>query len=55
MSCKKYKVTANVECIIKSDYENLYQAIEDWLHIEDDCEEYITGFKILGYDFEEMK
>ncbi len=54
MKCKKYKIKAYVECIIKSDEENLYQAVEDWLHIDDDCDEYITNFKIVDYDWREV-
>lgn len=52
--CKKWKITGYIECIIKSDYENLYQAITDWIDIEDD-DEYITDFKLIDYDWEEIK
>lgn len=55
MECKKYKVKGSFECIIKSDEENLYQAINDWIFIEDDIDEYITGFEIDVHDWEELK
>lgn len=51
MSCKKFKISAYVECVIKSDEEDLYQAVKDWLYIEDDCDEFITDFKIVDYDY----
>ena len=42
----KYKVTGTFECIIKSDDENIEEAIKDWVTIDDDIDDYIKGFKI---------
>lgn len=55
VDCKEYKVTATVECIIKSDDENLDFDVMDWLWVDDDCDGFIKGFKIIEYDYKELK